>query len=199
MHYLRGKIQKSRKILMPSMHAAAVLGIFLSFSAGSKLFSATTWIGTDENATATDSSNWSNELPSTTNGAILDGTDGAASSTLDFGNSEFKVLNLTVSNYSGDVTLNNLTDFRLGASTASLVANGVAGSTLTINNSAASVSSTVLTSANVWSGNMNVALNRFVTHGSGPRTLTTSIGQLNIHDFYIGTSTNAGTQFINNS
>ena len=51
MNDLRGKFQKSRKILMPSMHAAAVWGIFLSFFAGSELFSATTWIGTDENAT----------------------------------------------------------------------------------------------------------------------------------------------------
>lgn len=36
MNDLRGKFQKSRKILMPSMHAAAVLGIFLSFSAGDR-------------------------------------------------------------------------------------------------------------------------------------------------------------------
>lgn len=193
------KIQKSRKILMPSLHAVAVWGIFLSFFAGSELFSATTWIGTDENATATDSSNWSNGLPTTTNGAILDGTGGTASSTLNFGNNQFSALNLTVSNYSGDVTLNNLSNFRLGAATASLVANGVAGSTLTINNSATSTSSTVLTSANVWSGNMNVALNRFVAHNSGSRTLTTSIGQLNINDFYIAATTTAGTQSINNS
>ena len=196
MNDLRGKFQKSRKILMPSLHAVAVWGIFLSFFAGSELFSATTWIGTDENAT--DSSNWSNGLPSTTNGAILDGT-GGTSSTLDFGNSQFSTLDLAVSNYSGDVTLNNLTHFRLDAATASLVANGVAGSTLTINNSATSTSSTVLSKTNVWSGNMNVALNRFVTHGSGTRTLNTSIEQLNINDFYIGASTTAGTQFINNS
>jgi hypothetical protein len=91
---LRGKFQKSRKILMPSMHAAAVLGIFLSFFAGSELFSATTWIGTDENATATDSSNWSNGLPTTSNGAILDGTGGTVSSTLNFGNSAFSVRRL---------------------------------------------------------------------------------------------------------
>ena len=180
MNDLRGKFQKSRKILMPSLHAVAVWGIFLSFFAGSELFSATTWIGTD--GVATNADNWNNGVPTTTSGAILNGA-GGTSSTLDFGNSQFSALNLTVSNYSGDVTLDNLSNFRLGASTASLVANGVAGSTLTINNSAASVSSTVLTSANVWSGNMNVALNRFVTHGSGSRTLTTSIEQLNINDF----------------
>ena len=197
MHDLRGKIQKSRKILMPSMHAAAVLGIFLSFSAGPKLFSATTWIGTD--GVATNAANWSNGLPTTTNGAILNGTDGTVSSTLNFGNSAFSVLDLAVSNYSGDVTLNNLTDFRLSATTASLVANGVAGSTLTINNSATSTSSTVFTSANVWSGNMNVFLNRFVTHGTGARTLTTSIGQLTINDFYIGATATGGSQSINNS
>ena len=181
---------------MPSMHAAAVLGIFLSFSAGSKLFSATTWIGTD--GVATNADNWNNGVPTTTSGAILNGA-GGTSSTLDFGNSQFSTLDLAVSNYSGDVTLNNLTHFRLDAATASLVANGVAGSTLTINNSATSTSSTVLSKTNVWSGNMNVALNRFVTHGSGTRTLNTSIEQLNINDFYIGASTNAGTQFINNS
>ncbi len=194
---LRGKIQKSRKILMPSLHAAAVLGIFLSFFAGSELFSATTWIGTD--GVANSAANWNNGVPTTTSGAILDGTGGTVSSTLNFGNTAFEALNLAVSNYSGDVTLDNLSNFRLGAATASLVANGVAGSTLTINNSATSTSSTVLTSANVWSGNMNVFLNRFVTHGSGTRTLNTSIGQLNINDFYIGASTTGGTQFINNS
>ena len=193
---LRGKFQKSRKILMPSMHAAAVLGIFLSFFAGSELFSATTWIGTDENAT--DSSNWSNGLPTTANGAILNGT-GGTSSTLDFGNSQFSTLDLAVSNYSGDVTLNNLTHFRLGAATASLVANGVAGSTLTINNSATSTSSTVSTSANVWSGNMNVFLNRFVTHGTGARALTTSIGQLTINDFYTQGTVAVANQTVNNS
>ena len=197
MNDLRGKFQKSRKILMPSMHAAAVLGIFLSFFAGSELFSATTWIGTD--GVANSAANWNNGVPTTTSGAILDGTGGTVSSTLNFGNTAFEALNLAVSNYSGDVTLDNLSNFRLGAATASLVANGVAGSTLTINNSATSTSSTVLTSANVWSGNMNVFLNRFVTHGSGTRTLNTSIGQLNINDFYIGASTTAGTQFINNS
>ena len=197
MNDLRGKFQKSRKILMPSMHAAAVLGIFLSFFAGSELFSATTWIGTD--GVATNAANWNNGLPSRTSGAIFDGTGGTVSSALNFGNSSFDALDLAVSNYSGDVTLNNLTHFRLGASTASLVANGVAGSTLTINNSAASVSSTVLTSANVWSGNMNVFLNRFVTHNSALRTLTTSIGQLTINDFYIGATTTGGSQSINNS
>jgi fibronectin-binding autotransporter adhesin len=118
---------------------------------------------------------------------------------LNFGNSAFSVLDLSVSNYSGDVTLSNLTDFRLGATTASLIANGVAGSTLTINNSATSASSTVLTSANVWSGNMNVFLNRFVTHGSGSRSLTTSIGQLTINDFYSQGTVAAANQTINNS
>ncbi len=196
MNDLRGKFQKSRKILMPSLHAAAVLGIFLSFFAGSELFSATTWIGTD--GVATNADNWNNGVPTTTSGAILNGA-GGTSSTLDFGNSQFSTLDLAVSNYSGDVTLNNLTYFRLGAATASLVANGVAGSTLTINNSATSTSSTVTTSANVWSGNMNVFLNRFVTHGTAARSLTTSIGQLTINDFYTQGTVAAAKQTVNNS
>jgi len=169
----------------------------LSIFNGSELFSATTWIGTD--GVATSAANWSNGLPTTTNGAILNGTGGTVSSTLNFGNTAFNALDLAVSNYSGDVTLNNLTDFRLTAPTASLVANGVAGSTLTINNSAASTSSTVAATANVWSGNMNVFLNRFVTHGTGARTLTTSIGQLTINDFNIQATSTAGTQSINNT
>ena len=178
-------------------YAAFVFALILSLLNGSELLSATTWIGTD--GVATNSANWNNGLPSRTSGAILNGTGGTVSSTLNFGNTAFDALDLAVSNYSGDVTLTNLTDFRLGAATASLVANGVAGSTLTINNSVASVSSTVLTSANVWSGNMNVFLNRFVTHNSAARTLTTSIGQLTINDFYIGATTTLGSQSINNS
>jgi len=177
--------------------AAFVFALILSMFNGSELFSQTTWIGTTTNATS--AANWNNVLPSRTSGAILDGTGGTVSSTLNFGNGSFDALDLAVSNYSGDVTLTNLTDFRLGATTASLVANGVAGSTLTINNSAASVSSTVLTSGNVWSGNMNVFLNRFATHNSAARTLTTSIGQLTINDFYIGATTTGGSQSINNS
>ena len=89
---------------------------------GSELFSQTTWIGTTTNATS--ATNWSSGLPSTTNGAILNGTGGTVSSTLNFSNTAFSVTNLAVSNYSGNVTLTNLTDFRLGAATASLVANG---------------------------------------------------------------------------
>jgi hypothetical protein len=179
------------------IHAAFVFALILSLLNGSELFSATAWIGTD--GVATTPANWNNGLPSITSGAILNGTGGTVSSTLNFGNSAFSVLDLSVSNYSGDVTLSNLTDFRLGATTASLIANGVAGSTLTINNSATSASSTVLTSANVWSGNMNVFLNRFVTHGSGSRSLTTSIGQLTINDFYSQGTVAAANQTINNS
>ena len=174
-----------------------VFASILSIFNGSELFSATTWIGTD--GLATSAANWNNGLPSTTSGAILNGTGGTVSSTLNFGNSAFSVLDLSVSNYSGNVNLNNLTDFRLTATTASLVANGVAGSTLTINNSATSTSSTVTTSANVWSGNMNVFLNRFVTHGTGARTLTTSIGQLTINDFYTQGTVAAANQTVNNS
>ena len=174
-----------------------VFASILSIFNGSELFSATTWIGTD--GLATSAANWNNGLPSTTSGAILNGTGGTVSSTLNFGNSAFSVLDLSVSNYSGNVNLNNLTDFRLTATTASLVANGVAGSTLTINNSATSTSSTVTTSTNVWSGNMNVFLNRFVTHGTGARTLTTSIGQLTINDFYTQGTVAAANQTVNNS
>ena len=175
-----------------------VFASILSIFNGSELFSATTWIGTD--GVATNAANWSNGVPTTANGAILNGTGGTVSSTLNFGgNNAFNALDLTVSNYSGDVTLNGLTDFRLTAATASLVANGVAGSTLTINNSATSTGSTVATSANVWSGNMNVFLNRFVTHNSAARTLTTLIGQLTINDFYIGATATGGNQSINNS
>jgi fibronectin-binding autotransporter adhesin len=176
---------------------AFVFALILSMFSGSELFSQTTWIGTTTNAT--NSANWNNGLPSRTSGAILNGAGGTVSSTLNFGNSSFEALDLAVSNYSGDVTLTNLIDFRLNATTASLVANGVAGSTLTINNSAASVSSTVLTSANVWSGNMNVFLNRFVTHNSASRTLTTSIGQLTINDFYTQGTVAAANQTVNNS
>jgi fibronectin-binding autotransporter adhesin len=179
-------------------YAAFVFALILSMFNGSELFSQTTWIGTTTNATS--ATNWNNGLPSTTNGAILNGTGGTVSSTLNFGNTDFSVTNLAVSNYSGDVTLTNVKDFRLGAATASLVANGVAGSTLTINNSATSITSTVLTpSGNVWSGNMNVFLNRFVTHGTAGLTLTTSIGQLTINDFYIQGSTNLAKQTIINS
>ena len=174
-----------------------VFASILSIFNGSELFSATTWIGTD--GVATSAANWSNGLPSTTSGAILNGTGGTVSSTLNFGNTAFNGLNLSVSGYSGDVTLNSLTDFRLTAATASLVANGVAGSTLTINNSATSTSSTVTTSANAWSGNMNVFLNRFVTHGTGARTLTTSIGQLTINDFYSQGINSTANQTVNNS
>ncbi len=174
-----------------------VFASILSIFNGSELFSATTWIGTD--GVATSAANWSNGLPTTVNGAILNGTGGTVSSTLNFGNTAFNSLDLVVSNYSGDVNLNNLTDFRLTATTASLVANGVAGSTLTINNSATSTSSTVTTSANAWSGNMNVFLNRFVTHGTGARTLTTSIGQLTINDFYTQGTVAAANQTVNNS
>jgi autotransporter-associated beta strand protein len=169
----------------------------ISIFNGSELFSATTWIGTD--GVATSAANWSNGLPTTVSGAILNGTGGTVSSTLNFGNTAFNSLDLVVSNYSGDVNLNNLTDFRLTATTASLAANGVAGSTLTINNSATSTASTVTTSANVWSGNMNVFLNRFVTHGTGARTLTTSIGQLTINDFYTQGTVAAANQTVNNS
>ena len=172
--------------------AAFVFALILSMFNGSELFSQTTWIGTTTNATS--AANWNNGLPSTTNGAILNGTGGTVSSTLNFGNTDFSVTNLAVSNYSGDVTLTNVKEFRTGSGT--LVANGVAGSTLTINNSPASLGSTA---GGVWSGNMNVFLNRFVTHGTGSQTLTTSIGQLTINDFYIQATTNAGTQYINNS
>jgi autotransporter-associated beta strand protein len=174
-----------------------VFALILSIFNGSELFSQTTWLGT--NGVATSASNWNNGLPSTNNGAILNGTGGTVSSALNFENTAFSVTNLAVSNYSGDVTLNNLTDFRLGATTASLVANGVAGSTLTINNSATSTASTVAGTANVWSGNMNIFLNRFVTHGTGARTLTTSIGQLTINDFNIQATSTGGTQSINNT
>ena len=179
------------------IYAAFVFALILSIFNGSELFSATTWIGTD--GVATSAANWSNGLPSTTSGAILNGTGGTVSSTLNFGNTAFNGLDLSVSGYSGDVTLNSLTDFRLTAATASLVANGVAGSTLTINNSATSTSSTVSTSANVWSGNMNVFLNRFVTHGTGARALTTSLGQLTINDFYSQGINSTANQSINNS
>ena len=178
-------------------YAAFVFALILSLLNGSELFSQTTWIGTND--VATNAANWSSGVPTATSGAILNGTGGTVSSTLNFGNTDFSVTNLAVSNYSGDVTLTNVKDFRLGAATASLVANGVAGSTLTINNLSNSVSSTVLTSANVWSGNMNVFLNRFVTHNNAARTLTTSIGQLTINDFYIGATATGGSQSINNS
>jgi len=75
----------------------------LSIFNGSELFSATTWIGTD--GVATSAANWSNGLPTTTNGAILNGTGGTVSSTLNFGNTAFNALDLAVSNYSGDVIL----------------------------------------------------------------------------------------------
>ena len=182
---------------MPSLHAVAVLGVFLSFFAGSELFSATTWIGTD--GVATNAANWNNGLPSRTSGAILDGTGGTVSSTLNFGNTAFDALNLAVSNYSGDVTLTNLTDFRLTATTASLVANGVAGSTLTINNSATSASSTFIGASGVFSGNMNVFLNRYNGNSSGHRTLTTSLDQLTINDFFSQGATSAQFQSVNNS
>jgi len=172
--------------------AAFVFALILSMFNGSELFSQTTWIGTTTNATS--AANWSSGLPSTNNGAILNGTGGTVSSTLNFGNTDLNVTNLAVSNYSGDVTLTNVKDFRTG--TGTLVANGVAGSTLTINNSQASGGSTA---NGVWSGNMNVFLNRFLTHSTGSHTFTTSIGQLTINDFYIQATVNAGTQFINNS
>jgi fibronectin-binding autotransporter adhesin len=172
--------------------AAFVFALILSMFNGSELFSQTTWIGT--NTAANVATNWNNGLPSTINGAILNGTGGTVSSTLNFGNTDFNVTNLAVSNYLGDVTLTNVKDFRTG--TGTLVANGVAGSTLTINNSQAGGGSTANGS---WSGNMNVFLNRFLTHGSGAHTLTTSIGQLTINDFYIQPTANGGTQSINNS
>ena len=172
--------------------AAFVFALILSMFNGSELFSQTTWIGTTTNAT--NAANWNNGLPSTTNGAILNGTGGTVSSTLNFGNTDFNVTNLVVTNYSGSVTLTNVNQFRTG--TGTLVANGVAGSTLTINNSQASGGSTANGS---WSGNMNVFLNRFLTHSTGAHTLTTSIGQLTINDFYIQAISNVATQTIINS
>jgi len=172
--------------------AAFVFALILSMFNGSELFSQTTWIGTTTNATS--AANWNNGLPSTTNGAILNGTGGTVSSTLNFGNTDLNVTNLVVTNYSGSVTLTNVNQFRTG--TGTLVANGVAGSTLTINNSQAGGGSTA---SGVWSGNMNVFLNRFLTHGTGSGTLTTSIGQLTINDYYIQAVSNAATQWITNS
>ena len=192
---------KSRNIhsLRDRIYSGFLLAFLLSLVSVSELFSATAWIGTD--GVATSAANWSNGLPTTANGAILNGTGGTVSSTLNFGNSAFNVLDLAVSNYSGDVTLNNLTDFRLTATTASLVANGVAGSTLTINNLASSTGSTVSGATSAWSGNMNVFLNRFVTHSTAARTLTTSLGQLTVNDFYIGATTGstAAVQTVNNT
>ena len=177
--------------------AAFVFALILSMFNGSELFSQTTWIGTTTNATS--AANWSSGLPTSTSGAILNGAGGTVSSTLDFGNSAFSVNYLSVTNYSGNVTLTNLTDFRLTATTASLVANGVAGSTLTINNSAASTSSTLIGLSGVWSGNMNVFLNRYAGNPSGARALTTSLGQLTINDFYSQGINSTANQSINNS
>lgn len=189
----------SATLALPRLHRLLVAVAFLLPLAGTARAATNFWQGTTTNGTST--ANWSlGALPTNTADTMTMEQSGSLSATVDMGATNITVTNLVVTNFSGNVVLTNVRDFRLYSTTAAaLSANGAAGSTLYIYNSQAS-SAAILSSstAQTFGGNMSVYLDRFVTHTTTARILTQNLTNFTINNFLINPNSalpNATTTF----